>query len=212
MAKAPKKKEPQEGFNWEEAKEEAQASSNPNTIKEVRKLGKQLIDGEKQIEDVEAVLTELRGTQNHLKTVILPDKMAEAGMLDFTLDDGFKVEVGQYVSGSLPKEEELKERAIDHLVKLKADGLIKTTVTITFGRKEFKLAQKLFSQLVKMDYSPAMQTGVHPQTLMAWAREAIEDGVKLNLSTLGLTAGRIAKVIDPAKPKRKRTTLDKEEM
>lgn len=145
------------------------------------------------IAQLEADLKATRSTLHALRSSRIPDLMAMAG-LERARFDGWDVSVGQYVSGSLPKDFEARQGAFDWLESVHAGGLIKNEISVEFPRSQDAAAKKLFSQLNDEGYSVELEASVHPQTLLAFARARLANGEDVDLDALGLKAGRIAKL------------------
>ena len=109
------------------------------------------------------------------------------GLSEFKLADGTKVTVQQFYSASIPKDK--VDEAMQWLRDNGHGDLIKNTVSVAFGKGEDTLATDLKKYLGANGNSYEDKTGVHPQTLRAFAREQIEAGQNLPLDTLGIYIG-----------------------
>lgn len=134
-----------------------------------------------------------------LTTRQLPDAMASAGTLSFKSTDGVKVEVKDFMNGSLPKQDDLRAAALKWLEKNGGKDLIKTTFNLAVGRGQAAAAKEVRAALNKTGLSYNEKEDVHAQTLYAFAREIMKAGKPLPLDTLGLYVGRVAKIELPAK-------------
>lgn len=192
----------------------ALAASSPE-VKKVVALTREVVEIDKTIEELEELLTSAKARRHAIRSSELPDAMAAMGSSDWTNSSGMvRVQVEDFVSGSLPKLAEpgseeydasVKKRdaAIRWLEKNGGSSIIKTEVNLLFGREEHKNAVALVKELKKKKLYPILQSGVHPQTLMAFAREKAKNGEEVAYETLGLFAGRMAKITlnkDGAKP------------
>ncbi len=129
---------------------------------------------------------------NNLNTQIIPDMMAEMGMEEVT-QRGWKVKVGEFVSGSLPKEDDRKAAAIRWLEENDGGELLKTQLSVVFTRSQHNEAMHLAGFIQEEGFAPKVESTVHPQTLMAFARERLKNGESLDTEVLGLYTGRVAK-------------------
>lgn len=152
------------------------------------------VELELAVEQMEADLKAAKNTLNAMKSKRIPDLMTELmpGMEKLNWN-GWEVTISDFISGSLPKEEDKREAALRWLEDNGAGGLIKTEIDIQFGRGEKEAAEALFKSLSDSNLSPTMQTGVHAQTLAAFARERIKNGEDIDTDMLGLYTGRVAK-------------------
>jgi len=179
-------------FDLEEG---ASASSDSSTMQRMMRMAAEVIEAEETIESLEENLADLKRRLNHLKTVELPDLMAENGMSSFThSDSGRVIEVNDFVAGSLTKKAEDRKAALDWLAANGAADMIKTEITVEFGKTEHNMAKDLFAKLKADGYFVDENEGIHAQTLLAFVREKMRNGEEVPLETLGLYAGRVAKV------------------
>ncbi len=134
---------------------------------------------------------------------LLPDAMDAAGTDHVGLPDlGYDVKLKPWYDGSLPKKEEPEKRqaALDWITSNEHGDLIKTTVTVLFGRHEHNLAVSTFEAIKQylaeqgLTNIVAMQEDVHHMTYKAFLREQTEAGVVLPLDTLNAVVGRVAKI------------------
>jgi hypothetical protein len=171
------------------------------SLERLVKMAQELVDQEQLIKDLEENLTTAKRVANKLKTTDLPDLMAEVGMASFKLPSGYAVAVEDFVSGSLPKEPEKRQGAIHWLEENGAEALIRTEVMLEFSKSEHNEALSLIADLEEKGYEPESKMGIHPQTLLAHVRERLRNGEEVPLETLGLYAGRVAKVKPPKESK-----------
>ena len=130
---------------------------------------------------------------NSLKSGRIPDLMDELEMETVTFR-GWQVKIDDFVSGSLPKDSHRLERAINWLEEHDAGGLIKTDLTLAFGKSQHNEALDLAARLEAEGHAPSVKSGVHAQTLLAFARERIRNGDPLDIDVLGLYVGKVAKM------------------
>jgi hypothetical protein len=175
-----------------------ETASDEPSMERLVSMAKEVIETERLVEDLEDNLADLKKRLNKMKTVDLPDMMAECGLSEFKTDTGFRITVDDFVSGSLPKDEQRRDQAIRWLESNGAESLIKTEVNLQFGKSEHNQALALVADLADKGYNVGSKMGIHPQTLIAHIKERLKSGDEVPLELLGLYAGRIAK-IKPAK-------------
>ena len=164
-------------------------------IQRLMRSAQNLIDQQNLVEDLEKNLSDAKKVLQRIKTVDIPDLMAECGLSEFRhAATGARVRVEDFVSGSLPKDPVKRAAAIEALIEMGAVDLIKTEIEITFERRQHNEAVALAEDLRARGLNVEVTSGVHPQTLMADARRRLANGDQLPLETLGLYAGRVAKV------------------
>ena len=164
----------------------------------LRKLAEQAVELNKKIVASEDATKKLKEALNAITQKFLVDEMITQGSTEITLEDHTKFKLSTFVSGSLPKDENAKETAIDWLMAHGADGLVKSEVTTIFPCKQVEAAFSLRDELAERGLIADVKTSVNPMTLQAWAKEALRNGVEdLPLETLGLTTGQFVKVTWP---------------
>lgn len=178
-------------------------SANSSTMERMVSMAKEVVDTEQLVGELEENLDSIKKRLNHLKTKEMPDLMAEVGVTEVALENGTKVQVKDFVAGSLPKDPSAREKAIAWVVEHDGEDTVRTTLTIEFEKREHNSAMALSDDLRKQGFEPVVQSGIHPQTLLSLVREMLEEGTEVPLDTLGLYAGRTTKVIAPKAKKEK---------
>lgn len=148
---------------------------------------------EEAVAQMEDDLKVAKKALNVLKGGRIPDLMDELQMDEVSFR-GWKVKIDDFVSGSLPKEGDRHERAVRWLEEHGAGGLIKTDLTLAFGKSQHNEALDLAGRLEAEGLAPIIKSGVHTQTLHAFARERIRSGEPLDIEVLGLYVGKVAKL------------------
>lgn len=171
---------------------DGEAQASPEALTRLRELIKETVDQQALVETLEEQLASAKRVLHVLKTVKLPDVMIEIQSPLFT-HAGVTVELDDFVSGSLPKEEDRRKAAIAWLVDHEGGELIKTSVSVDFSRSQHNEALDLAAKLEKEGHPVVAESGVHPQTLMAWAKARIRDGEPLDADVLGLYTGKVVK-------------------
>lgn len=188
--------------DWEGAAAAAPGTNNP-AMGKIVELAEESRTLAEVIEQHQTALTDATTRYNFIRTEELPSAMAEAGTGMWRSQMGdIEVEMKEFVSGSLPKAddkegEKKRKAATDWIDKNGGQALIKTTITISFDKKEHSKAKQLFAALRKQKYNVKIESGVHPQTLQAWVRERLRSGQKVAADVLGLTIGNYAAITFP---------------
>lgn len=177
---------------------EAPMSSDSSMVRLIA-MAREVISTEKLVSELEDNLSECKRRLNNLKIVQLPELMSECGVSEFKTDNGFKIFLGDFVSGSLPKDEYRRDEAIRWLEENGAESLIKTEVNLQFEKSQHNRALSLIADLADQGYHVTSKMGVHPQTLIAHVKERLRKGDEVPLDLLGLYAGRTAKITPPKK-------------
>ena len=164
----------------------------PDSLDRLNRKLEEAMSLNSSIEQMEDDLKAAKKQLNFLNTSIIPDMMAELGMTS-TTQRGYEVKISEFVNGSLPKEPEKRMKAINWLENHDGGDLIKTNMTINFSKSQHNEALDLAVRITEEGFAPTVESTVHPQTLMAYARERMKNGEVLDIETLGLFAGRVAK-------------------
>jgi hypothetical protein len=146
------------------------------------------------IEDLEAALKTHKNELHHLRTQVIPDAMTSAGSATFATTDGIVITVDNFVSGSLPKDEEKRALAFAALKEAEGEGIIKDELTVVFKKSEHNMAMDVLESLKARGLDASIDSNVHSQTLMAFVRERLRDGKKIDAEAIGCFVGRIAKI------------------
>lgn len=145
------------------------------TVDDISRLARALVDADARVDDAEQALKDAKERARVLREETIPSVMQELGLKDLTLDTGQKLKVQQEVYASIPASE--KPRAYAWLTDNGFGGLLKTTLTIEFGRGERDKALE-YVQVLHDEHglSASFEEGVHAQTLKAFLKEQISAG------------------------------------
>jgi hypothetical protein len=171
---------------------QGEAQASPDALAQLREAIQELVSLEETIEQMEEDLKAAKKQREALRTGRIPELMAEIQSDHFT-HAGYEIKLQDFVSGSLPKEPDRRQKAIQWLEANGADGLIKTDLQLQFGRSQHNEALSVADELRQEGYEPRVESGVHAQTLQAFARERIKNGEPIDTETLGLYTGKVAK-------------------
>lgn len=180
--------------NLERIFDDIEPPKNEITLANLTRLAEKAADMQRRKEDLEAMLSALSSDLHSICSKEIPDAMMQLKLADFKLQDGSKVAVKDILSGSLPKDEELRAQALAFVRAQGAEDLIKRSFSFDLGRNSDKLAEKVGAALrkLKIDFTDKMD--IHAQTLAKFARERLENGELVPLDMLGLYAGKLAKI------------------
>lgn len=174
------------------------AASSPE-VETLKALATEVASLEANVAQLNEMLKSANTRLHHIKTKELPDAMARMGSGVWENEEkNFKVEIKDYVSGSLPKLEvdngEARQKALDLLHEYGADDLVKTEIDLIFGKSEHNIALDLIGRLTQEGFAPNVKSGVHAGTLQAFVRERLKKGENVDLETLGMYGGRYAQI------------------
>jgi hypothetical protein len=147
---------------------------------------------EKEIKDLDVVIDERKGQYRKLLEETIPGMLAELGMKSFKMADGSTVDVKPFYSASI--KEENRAQAFEWLRQHGYDDIIKNTVSVRFGRNEDRLCEDLLAQLRSQGFPVEQAQKVESQTLKAWVREMVEQGVEFPTELFGAYIGQKASI------------------
>jgi hypothetical protein len=155
-------------------------------------LAKRAKELEKEIKDLDVVIDERKGQYRKLLEETIPGMLAELGMKSFKMADGSTVDVKPFYSASI--KEENRAQAFEWLRQHGYDDIIKNTVSVRFGRNEDRLCEDLLAQLRSQGFPVEQAQKVESQTLKAWVREMVEQGVEFPTELFGAYIGQKASI------------------
>lgn len=171
-----------------------------NLVDTLKDYCTEALELDQAIKGYEVALKAAKSRLHSLCTIKIPEAMAEAGIGDlFSMDSGHVIQLKQFVSGSIPKDEERRDLAMKVLAQHGGAALIKTSVAMQFDKGHSHEAQLVAESLRADGHDVTVKEDVHAMSLQAFAREKLRNGEDLPLETLGLFAGTTAKIKEPKK-------------
>ena len=171
----------------------------PNKFDNVDKEGasrlsnliRQSIQIQKEIEDAEQHLKDLKFKKRKVNEEDIPMLMAEMGMDSLTVD-GHKVSVKPFVHARIAEDK--REEAFNFLRSVGEADIIKNDVIVSFSQGQDNQAGAVIDDLRKNGFDPVQKTHIHPMTLKSWVKTRIENGEDLDFETFGVFVGNEAKI------------------
>lgn len=163
----------------------ADAEKPQGSIELARAKAEEMIRLEEEVRLREERLSEAKAKLRQVQENDLPDLMMELGLRNFTLATGEKIQIKEFVNASLSKER--KAEAMSWLKENGAADLIKSEVTVAFGKGHEEEARALAEQI-----KGVVETSVHSMTLSAWVKEQFEKGMSIPEELISVYAGRKA--------------------
>ena len=125
-------------------------------------------------ESVDELENELKVVKKELEfflTTKIPSAMEEVGVKSFTLSNGKKITIKDVIAGTIEKSPD-REFAYNWVIDNEGADLIKTNVSIEFGKTEHNLASAFVDDCRNnYDIVPTVKETIHPQTFCAFVRE-----------------------------------------
>lgn len=163
------------------------------TLERLTELANEAKRLEAEINAATVALAEKQAEHDRIVRGHIPDVMEELGMEEFKLVDGSKVKVKTDIKCGL--SEERKPAGFAWLRETSNDGIIKTLVSLQFGKGEAAQAEEAVAALQEAGFDNASaEDSVHPSTLKSFVKECLENGVAIPLDTFGVFEFKIAKI------------------
>lgn len=179
---------------------------NENAVRDLQSLAQHALDLQSEIESLQAQAADRQKELTQLLQHKMPERLLAAGVSRLDLRSGHVIELKDIVTGSLPKDEERRRRALELLRKKGHGDLIKGEMSVTIEKGKDNVAHEAAAQLEQLGFHPEFSSTVHPQTLQAWARERYasddeRDWLVESAETLGLYIAKQATIKEPKKRK-----------
>lgn len=166
-----------------------------DTLKELSALCAQLRDEQRALEEADRVWKEHKARIFSLQTEDIPSLMTELGVTKIVLETGETITVAAEVEASLPKENlEARQAAFDWLESHGHGGLIKTEVSVTFGRDELERAKACAEEIAGRWGQAVLDRNVHANTLKAFIKEQLREGKEIPLELFMARPITVAKI------------------
>lgn len=145
------------------------------------------------IESLEKQLEEAKAALKSVSEKEIPELLAEMKG-SFTLPDGRKISVDEKIHAGLSKEREFAGHL--WLEKNNFGNLLKREFVISFDKEDEKWAKEFEKELKNREKPLNSKTrrSIHPQTLQAWVREKLREGVDIPKDIFGVYVKRSAKI------------------
>lgn len=162
-------------------------------LKQLNGLMVDALDMADAIEELEMQLSAARKRLHLMRTVTIPDRMAELGLRSFSDEHGNQLKIELMVEGKLPKDPERRRSAIKWIEEHDGGSLLKTQVVADFPKGDKERADVLAAELDNKGYQFSVSEDIHHQTLLAYVRERLRNGQEIDEKTIGVHVGPIAK-------------------
>lgn len=183
-----------------DAAEQAMRLPSDEGLKTVASLANEQLRLQTLVCEQEAALKDLKEQLTKVSEVDLPAALETLGVASVTLSDGGgTVFIKESVFAGIT--EERREAALEWLEATDNDGIIRSTVECDFGKGQDAEAQRLTELLSSQGYSYVSSRSVHPQTLRAFVRKQLEEGLPIPMDTFSVHVKKTAIIGLPKKSK-----------
>jgi hypothetical protein len=155
-----------------------------NGIERVTKLANELVKSKKEVAAAEKALADFKATMLRLEREDLPELMAEIGITSVKLDSGDVIEVKEDCDTKITEAN--KPKALSWLLGNGFGGIIKTQVSVSFGKGDHEKAEAACAALSAKYEGVTLDEGVHPQTLKAFVKERLAAADPLPMDLFGV--------------------------
>ena len=138
-------------------------------------LGQDLYEAEEYVFQAEHDLKLAKGKRDHLARSLIPELMKELGVEFIGMTGGRRVDVKSILS-VVPLAAD-RPLVLKHLEEQGAGALIKTTITVPFGRGEEVKVKDLLNLLQEHGIGSKLEKKVEPPTLKKHIKERLEQGL-----------------------------------
>jgi len=159
---------------------------------ELSKYVRRMLELEERIEVKKAELAELNGELQSIKVGKIPGMMNELNIGEVKTTDGHKITVVSTVQCKFFPEH--KQEALQWLSDNGQSAIIKTDVSLKFGKDTESQVQIAVDALREVGFQPDIVTDVHAMTLKAWATRQLEAGGDIPGQLFDLNVFQQAKV------------------
>jgi hypothetical protein len=177
----------------EEIVKDQEINVTDDGLQTISVLAEAQLELEEEIEEKQNELKVLKEKHRRISEEQLPEALTEAGVSEFKLKDGTKVNTTTFYSARITPD--TREEAFNWLRSNNFADLIKNTVSVSFERDEDETARILLNELSGQGLNTAQKEWVEPMTLKAFVREQVEKGVDLPYDTFNIYIGQRSKII-----------------
>lgn len=189
--------------------EDAKSFAKPEELAAIIGLARAMYRLELDIVALQQTINSKIASFNALQMQTLPERMVAAQLKSFELENGYIVEVKDFIKGTIPSESQIEEerdsllkqalvlRRTQALVWLRKNGgaaLLKNKLTAEFGKGEEKAAKEFEKQIGKQGYKVKRDENVNFQTLNSFIREKLKEGVEVPVEPFALFNGHKAEI------------------
>lgn len=169
-----------------------------NAAEDLRRIGAMaqvLMKLQTDVELAEAALTTAKGNLQRMEKEDFPELLREVGLKEVKLEDGTKIKLVDEIQCGITEAH--KPAAYKWLRDNNFDGMIKTTLTVPFGKGEDEALQEVREALATCDITPVVAESIHHATLKSFIKEQRAKGVNVPVQPFGIFPYSKAVVTQP---------------
>lgn len=176
------------------------SADSSDVLAKLGQLAEQQLAAEREVEDAERALAAANAKLDDLANRQIPELMDSVGMKELKTRSGLKVIIRETIRASISGER--APEAFAWLRDHNHASLIKRVISVAFGRGEDTKAADIVAAVEALGVHPDNKESVHPQTLSAFVKEQLEEGVDVPMDLLGVFRQRVSKIELPKAKRR----------
>ena len=152
-------------------------------LKSIQGLVKAYLDAQKEVDTATEILSKKTAFLNEIQNKLLPEAMKELNIPDFTYDDGktsAKITIQNGLNASINKD--AKEVVYNWLKQIGEDAIVKSEVSVSFGKTEGQNAEQLVEKLQGIGLPATLTRNIHHLTLNSFVKNMREEGKEIHPS------------------------------
>jgi hypothetical protein len=180
-----------------DAAEQAMRLPSDDGLRIVADLANEQLRLQQLVCEQEAALNDLKEQLTEVSEVDLPSALEALGVASVTLSDGGCITIKESVFAGITEKN--KEAAFEWLEATDNDGIINNAVECNFGKGQDSEAQRLTELLSSQGYSYTNTRSVNSQTLKAFVRKQLEEGLPIPVDVFSIHVKKTALIGLPKK-------------
>jgi len=153
-------------------------------LKRLQDLSNHMLESQRQVQEAEERLKQLKERAAHLAEVELPDLMEELEIDSFAFKNGMKISLKETIRASISAKN--APEAMAWLVENGHDNIIKRSVVAEMEKDQLTKDEEQLLAELREKFPVTDNRKVHPQTLAAFVREMLEEGREIPMETFGV--------------------------
>lgn len=183
-----------------------EAPEDVMTLDRIKEIAREAIEAEQLVSDLADALAAAQAAANKIRGGELLRAMTSAGIASLPFEDGTKIEVKDFASGSFPKDDDDNRKPAEEWLKENdGTGMIKTAITLSFDPSKYDTAKELYDELRKRnDATVEFSTSIHAGSYQAFFRERRRSGEEDPPAFMNIFLGKACTITLPGGKKTKR--------
>lgn len=158
------------------------------TLKVLHQLARDQVQAQRDVQEAEEQLKRAKAKLDDIRTKTLPTAMDELNLETFKTTDGIRISIKEDIRASASRGRIAE--IVGWLHEHGHDKIIKRTISLIARDPEH--AEAVHQRLEGEEITD--EPKIHPQTLSAFVRQSLEDGVDIPMETFGVFRQRVSHV------------------